>query len=403
VIGDPTRLRQIVLNLAGNAIKFTEKGEVALRVGLEKANEKEAVLRFEVADTGIGIPADRQRSIFEAFAQADGSTTRRYGGTGLGLTICSRLVGLMGGSIGVKSEPGHGSRFFFAVAMGIAAAPAEETLAAASLQGVRVLAVGDRPSNRTILERMLTGWGMEVQTAPSSAAARDALRQAAFAGRPHRLLLSCVNLPDMSGFELAQVIRQDLEIPPLAIVLMTSVARPGDAGRCRELGVAGYLTKPVTRTELRHALCRVLGGGTTGMESGLAARPELPGPARRLRVLLAEDNLVNQRVATRLLEREGHLVTLAANGAEAVAAFSRGEFDLVLMDVQMPEMDGFEATRRIRAAENGDRVPIVALTAFAMKSDEERCLKATMNGYLSKPITAGRLNEMIDRVVLTPQ
>ena len=403
VMGDPNRLRQIVLNLAGNAIKFTEAGEVALRVGLEKANAKEAVLRFEVADTGIGIPADRQSSIFEAFAQADGSTTRRYGGTGLGLTICSRLVGLMGGSIGVESEPGRGSRFFFTVAMGFGPAPAEGTLAAASLKGVRVLAVGDRPCNRGILERMLTGWGMEVQTASSSAAAIDALRQAGLAGKPHRLLLSDVQLPDRGGFELVQAIRQDPEIPPLAMVMMTSVGRSGDVGRCRELGVAGYLTRPVTRTELRDALCRVLGGGTTETESGPAARNALPGPTRRLRVLLAEDNVVNQRVATRLLEKEGHIVTLAANGAEAVAIFRPGEFDLVLMDVQMPEMDGFEATRRIRAAENGDQVPIVALTAYAMKSDEELCLQATMNGYLSKPISAARLNEMIERVVLTPQ
>ncbi|MGD0014116.1 MAG: response regulator [Bryobacteraceae bacterium] len=402
VMGDPTRLRQIVLNLAGNAIKFTEEGEVAVRVRLEKASEEEAVLRFEVADTGIGIPADRQSSIFEAFAQADGSTTRRYGGTGLGLTICSRLVALMGGSIGVASEPGRGSRFFFTVAMGIGAAPAEGTLVPASLKSVRVLAVGDHPSTREILGRMLTGWGMEVQTASSSAAARDALRQAAVALKPYRLLLSDVNLPDMGGFELVQAIRQDPEIPPLTMVLMTSVVRRGDADRCRDFGVASYLTKPVTRTELRDALCRVLGGGTAQAESGLAARPGLVAPARRLRVLVAEDNPVNQRVAARLLEREGHVVTLAANGAEAVAAFRRGEFDLVLMDLQMPKMDGLEATRQIRAGENGDQVPIVALTAYAMKSDEERCLQARMNGYLTKPISAARLNEMIERVVFTP-
>jgi CheY-like chemotaxis protein len=243
---------------------------------------------------------------------------------------------------------------------------------------------------------------MDVRVVPGPAAARDALRQAASALRPHRVLVS--DVPGSGrGFELVRAIRQDPEIPPLATVLIASAGRTGDADRCRELGIAACLTGPVTRTELRDALCRALGGEISEAESGPKARPESPGPTRRLRVLLAEDNLVNQRVATRLLEREGHVVTLAANGAEAVAAFSQGEFDLVLMDVQMPEMDGLEATRRIRAAKNGDRVPIVALTAFAMKSDEERCLQAKMNGYLSKPITAARLNEMIERVVLTPQ
>ncbi len=399
VLGDPTRLRQIVLNLAGNAVKFTEKGEVTVLVRLEKASEKEARLRFEVVDTGIGIPADRQRSIFEAFSQADGSTTRKYGGTGLGLTICSRLVGLMGGSIGVASEYGHGSRFFFAATFGVEAATAGAASVPACLGGVRVLVASGPASSREIFTRMLAGWGMEVETASSGGAAKDALGLAAVALRPFRLLLSDIELPDMAGFDFVRAIRQNSEIPPLTVMLLTSVARCGDAERCRELGVASYLTKPVTRTELREALCRAQGRENREAESGPSAGNASPEPFRRLRVLLAEDNAVNQRVGTRLLEREGHVVTLAANGAEAVAEFRRGDFDLVLMDVQMPEMDGLEATRQIRASQGGDRVPIVALTAYATKSDEERCLEARMNGHLSKPISAARLKEMIEKVV----
>jgi signal transduction histidine kinase/CheY-like chemotaxis protein len=405
VMGDPTRLRQIVLNLAGNAVKFTEKGEVAVVVRLESARGKEARLRFEVADTGIGIPADRQSSIFEAFSQADGSTTRRYGGTGLGLTICARLVGLMGGSLGVASEPGHGSRFFFAVTLGMGAPPAGRASAPRPLSGLRALVVVGHPSSRQIVARMLAGSGMEVQTESSAAAAVDALRLAAAALKPFELLHSDVDLPDMSGFQLVQAIRQSPDIPPPTVALLAATARCGDADRCRELAVDGYLTKPVTRTELREALCRTLGGKGAGADCGPPARDASSAePARHLRVLVAEDNVVNQRVATRLLEREGHVVTVAANGAEAVAAFAHGDFDLVLMDVQMPEMDGLEATRLIRAIQGGDRVPIIALTAYAMKSDEESCLEARMNGYLAKPISAARLNEMIEKVVpVTPR
>jgi len=394
VLGDPTRLRQIVLNLAGNAVKFTEKGEVAVLVRLEKACEKEVRLRFEVVDTGIGIPADRQRSIFEAFSQADGSTTRRYGGTGLGLTICSRLVGLMGGSIGVASEYGHGSRFFFAATFGVEAAPS----VLPGLGGLRVLVASGSTSSCGTLTKMLAGMGMEVETASSAAAAKDALARGAVTLRPFDCLLSDTELPDMDGFDFVRAIRQSPGNPSLPVLLLNSVARCGDAERCRELGVAGYLTRPVTRTELHEALCRTQGRGS-GELAGGAAGNALPQPFRRLRVLLAEDNAVNQRVGTRLLEREGHVVTVAANGVEAVAEFRRGDFDLVLMDVQMPEMDGLEATRQIRASQGGDQVPIVALTAFAMKSDEERCLEAKMNGYLSKPISAARLKEMIEKVV----
>ena len=401
VLGDPTRLRQFVLNLAGNAVKFTEKGEVAVLVKLERATEKEAHLRFEVVDTGIGIPADRQASIFEAFSQADGTTTRRYGGTGLGLTICARLVGLMGGSIAVASERGRGSRFFFAVTFGVEPAP-DAASAPPGLGGLRVLVASGSPSSREILTRMLAGLGMEVETASGGAEAKDALGRAAVALKPFQCLISDIELPDMDGFDFVRAIRQSPGNPPLPVVLLTSVARCGDAERCRELGVAGYLTRPVTRAELREALCRAQGTGSCESQGGAAAGNALPQPFRCLRVLLAEDNVVNQRVGTRLLEREGHVVTVAANGVEAVAEFRRGDFDLVLMDVQMPEMDGLEATRQIRASQGGDRVPIVALTAFAMKSDEERCLEAKMSGYLSKPISAARLKEMIERVVAAP-
>jgi signal transduction histidine kinase/CheY-like chemotaxis protein len=397
VVGDPTRLRQIVLNLVGNSIKFTDAGEVALRVQVISATESAATLRFDVADTGIGIPEDKQRTIFDAFSQADGSTTRRYGGTGLGLTICARLVSLMGGTIQVESAPGRGSRFTFTLTLGRAAAPAQQTsLTPSALHGLPVLAVDDCEANLAILRKMLAAGGMGVRCVPGAREALAELRTAASSGTPYRLLVSDVHLPEMDGFELVEAVRREAAIAPLDIVLLTSAGQRGDAARCRQLGVASYLTKPVGRSELLDTICRAL-GSSSGHEAARANQAASTRPNRSLRILLAEDNVVNQRVAVRLLEKEGHVVTAVTNGLEAVAAVEAGGHDLVLMDVQMPELDGLEATERIRAA--GHRVPILAMTAHAMKGDEQRCLAAGMDGYVSKPVSAIRLREAIAQVV----
>jgi signal transduction histidine kinase/DNA-binding response OmpR family regulator len=400
VVGDPTRLRQIVLNLVGNSIKFTDAGEVALRVQVVSAAEDGVTLQFEVADSGIGIPEDKQRTIFDAFSQADGSTTRRYGGTGLGLTICARLVSLMGGTLRVESTPGRGSRFHFALTLGVAGdAVRQVRVQPAALHGLSVLAVDDYAANLAILRKMLAAAGMDVHCAASSREALTRLRSAAADGAPYRLLLSDVHLPEMDGFELVEAIRKDSAIPPPRVVLLTSAGQRGDAARCRELGVASYLTKPVARAELQDTIGRALGAAAGPAES----HPDEPATRRAsriLHILLAEDNAVNQRVAARLLEKEGHRVTAVVNGMEAIVAAGGGGFDLVLMDVQMPEVDGLEATRRIRAA--GDTVPIVAMTAHAMKGDEARCLAAGMTGYVTKPVSAARLREAIEAVCSTP-
>jgi signal transduction histidine kinase/DNA-binding response OmpR family regulator len=396
VVGDPMRLRQIVLNLIGNSIKFTRAGEVVLRVQLVSAADGAVTLRFEVTDTGAGIPADKQRTIFDAFSQVDGSTTRRYGGTGLGLTICARLVSLMGGTIQVESVPDRGSRFFFDLTLGVAPGGSPQArVQPAALRGVSVLAVDDCATNLAILDRMLAAGGMDVHGVASCGDALTALRTAAAAGRPYRLLVSDVHLPDMDGFELIGAVRADAAIPPLEIVLLSSAGQRGDAAHCRELGVACYLTKPVSRLELEDALCRAL--GPSARTEPRRAETAVVSPAdRSLRILLAEDTPVNQRVAVRLLEKRGHVVTVVANGSDAVTAADSGGFDLIFMDVQMPDVDGLEATRRIRAA--GHTLPIIAMTAHAMKGDDQRCLAAGMDDYVSKPVSAARLQEAIDAV-----
>jgi signal transduction histidine kinase/DNA-binding response OmpR family regulator len=399
IVSDPTRLRQIVLNLIGNAIKFTDAGEVVLGVRVASTAADGVTLQFDVADTGIGIPPDKQRTIFDPFSQADGSTTRRYGGTGLGLTICARLVGLMDGSIAVESSPGRGSRFSFTLKAGVAGSSAaqEGSAPAGSLHGVPVLAVDDCATNLAILSRMLSAAGMDVHCVPGSRQALDALRSAAGDGRPYRLLLSDVHLPDLDGFELVEAVRLESAIPPLNIVLLTSAGQRGDAARCRELGVSSYLTKPVARAELHDTICRAMGAS----ERHDHGRSEPSAhAARKMRILLAEDSAVNQRVAVRLLEKDGHVVTVVGDGRQAVTAAEGGGFDLILMDVQMPELDGLEATQRIRAA--GHAVPIVAMTAHAMKGDADRCLAAGMNGYVAKPVSAARLREAIDALFLAP-
>ncbi len=401
LIGDPGRLRQIVVNLVGNAIKFTERGEVTLRVEEDSHTEQHIRLHCVISDTGIGIPMERQQAIFEAFTQADSSTTRRYGGTGLGLTICSRLVKAMGGRIWVESHIGAGSSFHFTCRLGLQKdAGSLDSAAEIDLKGLAVLVVDDNASNRQILEMTLKKWHMQPTPADGGGAALGILELAKTAAHPFPLVILDARMPDIDGFSVAERIKVDPALAGAAIMMLTTVGQRGDAARCRELGIAAYLTKPVARSELLEAIQIALRmRKSAGGQASLVTRHSLRDHRHQLRILLAEDNLVNQKLAVRLLERNGHSVTLAENGVKALAALEQHRFDLVLMDVQMPEMDGLEATARIRAREKttGTHIPIIAMTAHALKGDQERCLEAGMDGYLSKPIHANELFEAIER------
>ena len=407
--GDAGRLRQVIINLVGNAIKFTHQGEVALRVWSESTIDNAQQLHFVVADTGIGIPKEKLDLIFRPFMQADTSTTRRYGGTGLGLSISNRLVAMMGGAMWVESEVGHGSEFHFTVWMQRtnAQAPAENSnVPPAILCGVKVLVVDDHQVNRRILEGLLKNWEMRPSSAESGEIALARLIEGQHAGEPYQLILADLHMPEMDGFELVRRIRERPELPPPVILMLTSAGHQGDTARCKELGVAAYLLKPIRQSELREAVARVLGTGEQKSAIPLSGRSSLEDvgkPSISLRILVAEDNLVNQRLATRLLEKRGHFVTVAATGCEALAALEKSSFDLVLMDMQMPEMDGFEATAAIRKKEKpGTHLPIVALTAHAMKGDREKCIAAGMDGYLAKPIRPEELDAVLHGH-LTPQ
>jgi PAS domain S-box-containing protein len=404
VVGDSLRLRQVLVNLVGNAIKFTEEGEVVVRVQVRERSPGEVVLLFVVRDTGIGIPAEKQGRIFEAFAQADSSTTRQYGGSGLGLTISSRLVERMGGRIWVESEPGRGSSFHFTARLGLH--EGDETRASrprpASLRGLNVLVVDDNATNRYILQEILANWSMTPTVVEGARQALAELKRAAERGSPYALVLLDAMMPHMDGLALAEEIRRHRDLDGTTLLLLSSAGRPDDAARCRQLGIAACLTKPVKQSELLDAIVGSLGKLTVELRPAPAAPRSGPRQGRGLRILLAEDNAVNQTLATILLEKEGHEVVLAVNGKEAVEAAARQPFDVVLMDVQMPEMDGLEATRIIRAREhNGTHVPIIALTAHAMKGDRERCLQAGADGYVSKPLQAQELYQAIDSMVQT--
>jgi len=405
VRGDSTRLSQMILNLVGNAIKFTMEGQVAVKVEVEPKHGEDNVLHFTVSDTGIGIPKEKQKAIFDSFTQADTSTTRQFGGTGLGLTITSRLAVLMGGKIWVGSEVGKGSEFHFTIRVGTADSPiphAQSNLFYELLSGARVLVVDDNRTNRFILERMLARWGMRPECVESGEAALRELMFGFESSDPFRLILTDKQMPVMDGFSLVEQIRCRPEISASNVVMMSSGAHRGDLARCQELGFAAYLTKPVRQNELRDAIARSLERREKQTETKAAA----PIKDRRadqktnpLHVLLAEDNTVNQRLATRLLEKRGHRVTVANNGQEAISLLEGASFDLVLMDVQMPLIDGLEATRIIRKREKETRahLPIVALTAHAIKGDEERCLDAGMDSYLVKPIRPEELDAVLHR------
>ena len=403
VVGDPARLRQILVNLIGNAIKFTEKGEIEVKIRAEIHEAEGTFIRFSVRDTGIGIPADKQDKIFGAFSQADSSTTRKYGGTGLGLSIVGQLVGLMGGKLWVESGSGMGSTFCFAVQFGPGVAPAPgELLDVSQLAGVPILIVDDNATNRRILEESVIHWKMIPIVVEDATAVLQVLQQRQISNAQLPLVLTDAHMPGIDGFGLIEKIRESPLLANVRIIILTSGGQRGDAARCQRLGVAAYLSKPFDRLELREVLRHVL-----------ASDPLLPGPKplvtrhtlqeqwQPLSFLVAEDNTVNQRLIARLLEKRGHNVVLAQNGREALQTLKQQQFDIILMDVQMPEMDGFEATKLIREEEkaSGSHIPIIALTAHAMQGDEERCFACGMDGYVTKPIKLGELFSVMEKVV----
>ena len=407
VVGDPGRIRQILVNLVSNAIKFTCVGEIFVSVEEESRNGDLSCLHFSVKDTGMGVAAEKQEQIFESFVQADSSTARQYGGTGLGLTISAKLTEMMGGRIWVESEAGKGSTFHFTARLGAQAAPAPRPspLSSEALRNMPVLIVDDNATNRRVLGGIVSRWGMRPTAVDGGKAALQALEVARTLDRAFPLVLLDGHMPEMDGFEVAERIRKNTELAGATIMMLTSAGHLGDAARCRELGISAYLVKPIRERELLDAVCIVLHKKPEETETPLVTRYTLREGQRRLNVLLVEDNAVNQTLATRLLEKRGHAVTLAVNGLDALESLERNSFDLILMDIQMPQMDGFQATAAIREKEkfSGGHVPIVAMTAHAMKSDEAQCLAFGMDGYISKPIRTSELFATIDRVLGSTQ
>ena len=396
VRGDPTRLRQILTNLISNAIKFTEEGEVVVSIKVAGTDKGLARMTFSVRDTGIGIAPEQRQMIFGEFAQADVSMTRRYGGTGLGLAISQRLVRLMGGELDVTSDLGRGSDFHFTLAVPIESAEVLLAPGRATLGGRRVLVVDDNPTNRRILREMLGAEGMAVDEATSATTGVAALRGAAKHGSPYDLAILDVQMPDRDGFELATEIRADPSVAATRLLMLTSAGQRGDGERCRTLGIEAYLTKPASRADLIEALGAVFAGAAAGSAPGFVTRHSIAESRPTLRILLAEDNPMNQEVATAMLLSRGHVVDVVSNGREAVAAVERGTYDVVLMDVQMPEMDGFEATHAIRAMPRARDLPIIALTAHALSGERERCLAHGMTDYLAKPFKGHELFALIE-------
>src|SRR5215469_7357599 len=403
VFGDPIRLRQIVINLVGNAIKFTDKGEVMLHVERQGQSESILDLHFFVSDTGIGIPEEKQQTIFEAFEQVDSSTTRKYGGTELGLSISAALVKLMGGTMWVESKVRQGSKFHFTVVLELKKSESEPlTKGSYKLIDLPILVVDDNASNRRILGEILTNWHMKPTLANSGAEALSALEKVDSKNNCALVLLD-VHMPDMDGFAVAEQIRSSYKQQGIKVILLTSASRPSDVARCRELGISDYLSKPIKQSELFDAIVTAMAEHSGRRERYGSTSAFIQASERSLRVLLAEDNPVNQTLAMRILEKLGHKVQVVNNGREALKRSQAEDFDLILMDVQMPEMDGLEATKAIRSAEasTGIHLPIIAMTAHAMKGDKEECLSAGMDAYLSKPIRIDELKRAMSEVEKT--
>jgi signal transduction histidine kinase/DNA-binding response OmpR family regulator/HPt (histidine-containing phosphotransfer) domain-containing protein len=400
LIGDVGRLRQVIINLVGNAIKFTESGEVTLRIEVDSNEQDRTVLHFFVADTGIGIEPENQERVFEAFQQADTSTTRQYGGTGLGLAISSRIVALMGGRVGLTSEVGKGTVFDFTADFGIQAADTVPgSVAHTRFSNLRVLVVDDNATNLRILDGILRSWGMHATLATSGSEALRILSEAGQTRKQFALILTDARMPGMDGFQLVERIRQLPSLHAGTVLMLSSVHSDEDVLRSRELGLSSYLIKPVRRSALLSAITESLAGSEAFADEVVAPIAEA-GKSKSLRILVAEDNAVNRKLASSILQRAGHAAILVTNGREAVDAMERERFDVVLMDVQMPVMGGFEATRLIRESEarSGMRTPIIAVTAHAMKGDREACFDAGMDGFVPKPIQSAKLLEMLDRL-----
>jgi signal transduction histidine kinase/CheY-like chemotaxis protein len=398
VKGDPGRLRQILLNLTSNAVKFTSQGEVVVRADLDRIESDCIVLRFSVSDTGIGIPADRMDRLFKSFSQVDSSTTRRFGGTGLGLAICRRLVEMMSGEISIESEAGKGSKFWFTATFGkVRVQEVERSARLENLSGLRVLVVDDTLSNRVVFREMLKIWGCSSAEADGADQAIDMLHNAIDSGSPFQICLLDYNMPGKNGEELAGLIKSDPKLASVPLVLLTSSPRGGDAKRMAEVGFSAYLTKPVKSSNLFDSIATVVGEEKQTVRqvspASLVTRHTLNEAEReRLRILVVEDNAVNQKVAIRMLQKLGFRCDVAGNGLEAVDALKRCRYDLVFMDCQMPEMDGYEATQEIRKLEGKDHhTPIVAMTAEALQGDREKCIAAGMDDYVAKPIQQGEL------------
>ena len=408
LIGDPGRLRQIILNLVGNGIKFTEKGEVVVFVDIDSQSNDHVVLHFIVRDTGIGISPDKQQVIFGPFEQADTSTTRRYGGTGLGLAITSHVVKLMGGRIWVESSPGQGSSFHFTARFGLGRTPEVACWAEFDrLRNLPALVVDDNSTNRRILVEVLRRWKMIPTESEGGQSALALLEQSKRARNPYAVILLDSQMPDLDGFAVAEFVKHDPELAGAAVLMLTSGGKPGDAVRCRRLGISAYLTKPVKQSELLETVLLAIGATSSHASHPLVTRHFLREERGKLRVLLAGDDPVNQALVTRLLEKRGYTVEVAANGKkvlEALETTPATRYDLILMDMHMPEMDGEECTARIRARERGtaSRIPIIALTAHAMKGDRERFLAIGMDGYLSKPVRTEQLLSTIDGLLPLP-
>jgi PAS domain S-box-containing protein len=400
--GDPGRLRQVLLNLAGNAVKFTHKGEIAVRASLVSETDDEALIRFSVKDTGIGIPAVKQGTLFQKFTQADASTTRKYGGTGLGLAISKQLAEMMGGEAGVASEEGHGSEFWFTARFAKQAEHERNIAPPAEIRGVHILVVADNATNREVLTAQLLAWGVRLEEAPNRPAALQALYLARDAGDPFRVAILDMQMPGMDGTALGRAIKVDEKLKDTRLVIMTSLGQRGDAKRMQEIGFAAYLTKPARHSEILDCLSAVLAGtGVTQQAQPIVTRHSIREMRRgAVRILLAEDNITNQRVALAILKKLGLRADTVANGAEAVKALEIIPYDLVLMDGQMPEMDGLEATRQIRnpqSAVQNHQIPIIAMTAHAMQGAREKCIEAGMNDYVSKPVSPQALAEALDK------
>jgi two-component system sensor histidine kinase/response regulator len=401
--GDPRRLRQILMNLGGNAVKFTEKGEVVIRAELSEETEDQTRLVFSVTDTGIGIPEDKQNQVFESFTQADGSHTRKYGGTGLGLSISKRLVELMGGEIGVESQPDKGSRFWFALTFEKQRGfRASLPLLPPDIRGMHMLVVDDNQTNRTISVKMLESFGCFAEAVDSGSKVLQLLKGAAFKEEPFDLVLLDMNMPEMDGEETLHAIKADPKTKDVAVIMLTSVGMRGDAARLEAAGCAGFLLKPVKQSDLFDSIVAVMSRQKMKVKERpgtIVTRHTLTQEKRwKIRVLLAEDNPMNRKLAVTLLRKAGYSVDAVEDGRMATEALKRRDYDLMLMDVQMPEMDGFEATRAIRKWEGDTKhTPIIAMTAHAMKRDRERCLQAGMDGYISKPVEPQELFEIIEK------